>query len=57
MRRAEEVGGVRPNVRVPDLLGLLAGTCHAAAQPEAESGWLAQILCVGLRPVAAHKTG
>jgi AcrR family transcriptional regulator len=57
LRRAQEAGGVRPDVRVPDLMALLAGTCHAAAHSEGDSVWLARVVCDGLRPVAARTTG
>ena len=57
LRRAQEAGGVRPDVRVPDLMALLVGACHGAAQSDADSGWLAQIICDGLRQVAIRPTG
>ncbi|MBV8085737.1 MAG: helix-turn-helix transcriptional regulator [Chloroflexi bacterium] len=53
LQRAKDAGGVRPDILVPDLMALLAGTCNAASQYDANPDWLIQVLQAGLRPANA----
>lgn len=53
--RAVAVGAVRADVTTTDVIGLVAGACHAAEQPGLGlSSWerMVEVVCDGLRPRA-----
>ncbi len=52
LRRAQAAGVVRADVNLPDLVGLVAGTCLAADQPGSDAGMTSRMLGIvwdGLR--------
>jgi AcrR family transcriptional regulator len=54
-RRAVDAGTVRADVSTDEMIGLVVGTCQAAAhagQGEVNLGRLVEVVCNGLRPAA-----
>lgn len=50
LRRAQAAGGVKEDVGISELMALVAGTCQAAAQHDANVEWLNGFVRDGLRP-------
>jgi AcrR family transcriptional regulator len=50
LRRAQDVGGVRRDVGIAELMALVAATCTTAAQYDADAKLLSRVVCSGLRP-------